>query len=461
MLDGNRALLDLIDPANAGEVDDESELIGPVIVDAGARITRSRVIGPAVIGCMASITDSTVGAYTSIGAECDITSTDIADSIVLEGSTVSGVDAVRQVGYRALRPSAFQARAGHRAIPAAGAGRQHRGGDRAMRVMVTGGAGFIGSHYVRSMLSGSYKGYVDAQITVVDKLTYAGNTGNLPIGDPRLTFVKGDICDVGLLRELLPGHDAVVHFAAESHVDRSLVSAGEFAVTNVLGTQSVLDCCQLVGIDRVVHVSTDEVYGSIDSGSWHENTPLHPNSPYAASKAASDHFALAYFRTHRVPVMVTRCSNNYGPYQFPEKVIPLFITNLLEGQKVPLFGDGRNVREWLHVDDHCRAVQLVLESGTPGDVYHIGGGVEMTNADLTRRLVELCGADGNQVEHVPDRMGHDLRYSLDDSKIRTELGYRPEVDFGAGLAETVQWYRDNPAWWEPRREDHFRFPRGW
>ncbi|WP_163506999.1 dTDP-glucose 4,6-dehydratase [Fodinicola acaciae] len=330
-----------------------------------------------------------------------------------------------------------------------------------MRVLVTGGAGFIGSHYVRSMLSGAYHGYEDAQVTVVDKLTYAGNTGNLPIGDPRLTFVKGDVCDVGLLRELLPGHDAVVHFAAESHVDRSLVSPGEFAVTNVLGTQSVVDSCQLAGIERVVHVSTDEVYGSIDDGSWVEGTPLHPNSPYAASKAASDHFALAYHRSHKLPVMVTRCSNNYGPYQFPEKVIPLFVTNLLQGRKVPLFGDGQNVREWLHVDDHCRGVQLVLDGGTPGEIYHIGGGVELTNADLTRRLVELCGAGPDSIERVADRKGHDRRYSLDDSKIRVDLGYQPLVDFDTGLAETVRWYRDNQDWWQPRREDLFRFPRGW
>ncbi|WP_067491903.1 dTDP-glucose 4,6-dehydratase [Actinomadura hibisca] len=330
-----------------------------------------------------------------------------------------------------------------------------------MRILVTGGAGFIGSHYVRSVLAGRYPAVADALVTVVDKLTYAGNTDNLPIGDPRLTFVKGDICDVPLLRELLPGHDAVVHFAAESHVDRSLVSAGEFAVTNVLGTQSLLDCCVLAGIGRVVHVSTDEVHGSIDTGSWDEAAPVDPRSPYAASKAASDHFALAYHHTHRLPVMITRCSNNYGPYQFPEKVIPLFVTNLLAGRPVPLFGDGLHRRQWLHVSDHCDAVQRVLEDGAPGEVYNIGGGAELTNRELTERLVALCGGGPDSVRHVADRKGHDRRYALDDTKIRTSLGYRPRVDFETGLAEVVRWYRDNVEWWEPRRAELRAFPRGW
>jgi dTDP-glucose 4,6-dehydratase len=337
-----------------------------------------------------------------------------------------------------------------------------------MRILVTGGAGFIGSRYVRALLAGEPSGGPSGgltgesvSVTVVDKLTYAGNTANLPIGDPRLTFVKGDVCDVALLRDLLPGHDAVVHFAAESHVDRSLVSAGDFAVSNVLGTQSVLDCCAMAGIERVVHVSTDEVHGTIGAGSWTEDAPIAPRSPYAASKAGGDLFAHAYHVTHGLPVMITRCSNNYGPYQFPEKVIPLFITNLLAGEPVPLFGDGLHSREWLHVDDHCRAVQRVLEHGEPGEVYNIGGGTELTNRELTERLVELCGADRASIRHVADRKGHDRRYSLDDTKIRTRLGYRPEVDFDAGLADVVRWYRDNEDWWRPRRAELHRFPRGW
>ncbi|MFD2765800.1 dTDP-glucose 4,6-dehydratase [Micromonospora eburnea] len=318
-----------------------------------------------------------------------------------------------------------------------------------MRILVTGGAGFIGSHYVRSLLDGAYDGgYEDAQVTVVDKLTYAGNRDNLPAQHPRLRFVEGDICDGPLLTELLQGHDAVVHFAAETHVDRSLTSASEFVRTNVSGTQSVLEACRRAGVERVVHVSTDEVYGSISEGSWTEEWPLLPNSPYAASKAASDLMARAYWRTHRLEVCITRCSNNFGPRQHPEKLIPLFATNLLEGRPVPLYGDGRNVREWLHVDDHCRAIQLVLTRGRAGEVYNVGGGNEQTNLAITERLLELTGTDWSMVHRVPDRKGHDLRYSVDETKIRDELGYAPRVGFDQGLADTVDWYRDNPAWWK-------------
>jgi dTDP-glucose 4,6-dehydratase len=318
-----------------------------------------------------------------------------------------------------------------------------------MRVLVTGGAGFIGSHYVRTMLDGGYPGYADADVTVLDLLTYAGNRDNLPGGHPRLAFVQGDLLDRTLLRTVIEGHDAVVHFAAESHVDRSIESGTAFVRTNVEGTQALLDSCLAVGVERVVHISTDEVYGSIAEGVWTEESPLLPNSPYAASKAASDLIALAYFRTQRMNVSVTRCSNNYGPYQHPEKFIPLAVTNLLEGRPIPVYGDGANIREWLHVDDHCRAVQRVLTSGRAGEVYNIGGGTPVPNLTLAHRLVELCGADPGLIQHVTDRKAHDWRYAIDQSKIEQELGHLPLVPFERGLAETVAWYQDNPHWWKP------------
>jgi dTDP-glucose 4,6-dehydratase len=320
-----------------------------------------------------------------------------------------------------------------------------------VKLLVTGGAGFIGSNYVRQALSGVYDGLADAEVVVLDALTYAGSRTNLqPVADsPRLRFVHGDICNAELVDGLVGEADQVVHFAAESHVDRSILGAADFVRTNVLGTQTLLDAAHRHGIERFVHVSTDEVYGSIESGSWPETFPLQPNSPYAASKASSDLIALAYARTHGVPVSVTRCSNNYGPYQFPEKVIPLFVTNLLDGGTVPLYGDGRNVRDWLHVDDHCRGVELVRAGGQPGEVYNIGGGTELSNKELTARLVEAVGADWSSVRQVEDRKGHDLRYSVDIAKIRDELGYEPRVPFAEGLAQTVAWYRENRAWWEP------------
>lgn len=313
-----------------------------------------------------------------------------------------------------------------------------------MQTFVTGGAGFIGSAYVRALLSDD-----GASVTVLDALSYSGNRDNLPPSHPRLRFVQGDITDTDLLRSLLPGHDAVVHFAAESHVDRSIAGAEPFVRTNMLGTQVLLDAARAAGIGRFVHVSTDEVYGSIASGSWTETWPLAPNSPYAASKAGSDLLALAAHRTHGMDVVVTRCSNNYGAYQFPEKMIPLFVTNLMDGQPVPLYGDGGNVRDWLHVSDHCRGIQLVLEKGRAGEVYNIGGGTELTNRELTGRLLEACGADWDMVVAVTDRKGHDRRYSLDITKISEELGYAPQVSLEEGLAATVAWYRDNRAWWEP------------
>ncbi|ROT29593.1 dTDP-glucose 4,6-dehydratase [Micromonospora sp. HM5-17] len=320
-----------------------------------------------------------------------------------------------------------------------------------MRILVTGGAGFIGSEYVRMLLTGTGPQLAPDAVTVLDKLTYSGNLANLdPVrDDPRLTVVVGDICDPVVVDEVVAGHDVVVHFAAESHVDRSIARAAPFVTTNVLGTQTLLDAALRHGTGRFVHVSTDEVYGSIDSGSWTESAPLAPNSPYAATKASSDLLALAYHRTYGLDVVLTRCSNNYGPYQFPEKIIPLFVTNLLDGGTVPLYGDGGNVRDWLHVHDHCVGVALVQDKGRPGEVYHIGGGTELTNRELTARLLAACGAGWDRVRPVPDRKGHDRRYSLDITKITEELGYAPRIDLDRGLAETIAWYRDNRAWWEP------------
>ncbi|WP_228993446.1 dTDP-glucose 4,6-dehydratase [Streptomyces sp. DH8] len=316
-------------------------------------------------------------------------------------------------------------------------------------ILVTGGAGFIGSHYVRTLLSGGYAGYEDARVTVLDKLSYAGNPANLPLEDPRLTFVRGDIGNQELLLHLLPGHDAIVHFAAESHVDRSVDGAAAFVRANVLGTQNLLDAAVRTGTGPVVHVSTDEVYGSIDSGSWTESAPLLANSPYSASKAGSDLLARAYHRTHGLDVRVTRCSNNYGTHQHVEKLIPNFVTRLLRGLQVPLYGDGGNIREWLHVDDHCRALHMVLTRGRPGAVYNIGGATPLTNRQMTERLLELCAADWSAVRFVADRKGHDLRYAVDDTRIRTELGYAPRIPLDEGLAQVVGWYRDHPDWWKP------------
>jgi dTDP-glucose 4,6-dehydratase len=321
-----------------------------------------------------------------------------------------------------------------------------------MRYFVTGAAGFIGSHFVRELLAGSY-GVEPTGVTIYDKLTYAGNLENLASvsGDPRFQFIRGDICDGDLLDDVLPGHDVVVNFAAETHVDRSLHGPQDFVVTNVVGTQTILDACVRHGIPRTVHIGTDEVYGSIDEGSWTEDEPLKPNSPYSAAKAAAEMLVRAYNVTYGLNVSSTRCSNNYGPYQFPEKVIPLFVTNLIDGKKVPLYGDGLNVRDWLHVDDHCRGIALVIEKGQPGQSYNIGGGLELNNRELTERVLAAMGADWSMVQPVEDRKGHDRRYSVDDSRLRA-MGYAPQHSFDQGLAETVEWYRTNEEWWRPLKE---------
>ena len=316
-----------------------------------------------------------------------------------------------------------------------------------MKYFVTGAAGFIGSNYVRWLLANS-----DHTVTVFDKLTYAGNLENIRdlLDDPagRCRFVQGDICDRDAVEAALPGHDIVVHFAAESHVDRSIEDPYAFVHTNVFGTNVLCDVARRTGIDRFVHISTDETYGSIEDGSFIETDRLGPRSPYSAAKAGSDLIALSYVTTYGLPVVVTRCSNNYGPYQFPEKLIPLFTTNLLDGHKVPLYGDGGNIRDWIHVEDHNRAVQVVLEHGTIGEIYNIGAHNEITNREITYRLLELCGRDESFIEPVADRLGHDRRYSVDIAKI-TELGWSLTRDFETGLAETVDWYRTNRAWWEP------------
>jgi dTDP-glucose 4,6-dehydratase len=316
-----------------------------------------------------------------------------------------------------------------------------------MKILVTGGAGFIGSNYVRWVLE-----HTDDEVTVYDALTYAGNKSTLDgvrqqHGD-RYRFVHANICDLGNFAAAVEGHDAVLHFAAESHVDRSIAGPEDFVVTNCVGTNAVMYACRQAGIPRIVHVSTDEVYGSVEEGDSVESDRLEPRSPYSASKAGSDLIALSYHTTYGLPVMVTRSSNNFGPWQYPEKVIPLFATNLLDGKKVPLYGDGLNKRDWLFVTDNCRAIDIVLRSGRIGEIYNIGAGNELTNRDLTERLLSLAGAGEEMIEYVEDRLGHDRRYSINCDKVRA-LGWSPSRKLDDALEETFDWYRDNRWWWEP------------
>ena len=319
-----------------------------------------------------------------------------------------------------------------------------------MDLLVTGAAGFIGSNFVRMIAKGGLQGI--SSVKVLDKLTYAGVKSNLDSAADlsRYEFMQGDICDLSVVSELLKEVDAVVNFAAESNVDRSISGATDFVQTNIVGVQVLLDAIKASGRKiRFLQVSTDEVYGSIELGSWTEDWPLQPNSPYSASKAGGELLARSYNRTHGIDVVLTRCSNNYGSHHFPEKLIPLFITNLIEGKKVPVYGTGENVRDWLHVDDHCRGIYSVLMNGRSGEVYNIGGGYELTNNEITRFILEAMGADESSIEYVEDRKRHDLRYSLNWKKINHELGYEPHVKFEEGLRETIQWYRNNEAWWKP------------
>lgn len=317
-----------------------------------------------------------------------------------------------------------------------------------MKLLVTGGAGFIGSNFVRMITSGELEGVTS--LVVLDKLTYSGNLQNLDgIQKSEFEFIEGDICNQPLVEGIMKKVDSVVNFAAESHVDRSIQSSKEFFRTNVLGTQTLIDAAGQNSVATFLQVSTDEVYGSITHGSWDEQFPLKPNSPYAASKASGDLLVRSYVNTYGMDIRITRCSNNYGPYQFPEKIIPLFITNLMRGKKVPLYGDGSNVRDWLHVSDHCRGIHLVLKNGKPGDVFNIGGGRELSNLELTRAILDSMEQGEEQIERVADRLGHDFRYSLDITKIQKDLGYRPLVAFEDGIEQTIEWYKTNQSWWLP------------
>jgi dTDP-glucose 4,6-dehydratase len=317
-----------------------------------------------------------------------------------------------------------------------------------MNLLVTGGAGFIGSNFIHYI----FDTYPDCHLINLDALTYAGNPANLRDieKDNRYTFIHGDICDADLLNRILSNNtiDAIIHFAAESHVDRSISDAAAFVRTNALGTFTLLDAALRHNTGRFIHISTDEVYGSIVEGSFTETDNLNPSSPYSASKASSDLLALSYHITHGLPVIVTRCTNNYGPYQFPEKLIPLFATNLMEGKKVPVYGTGKNVRDWIYVLDHCSAIDFILRNGTSGEVYNIGGGAEKTNLEITYKILELLGKDENMIEYVTDRPGHDLRYSLDCSKLKS-LGWHPEYKFEEALESTIRWYEQNEWWWKP------------
>jgi len=326
-----------------------------------------------------------------------------------------------------------------------------------MKLFVTGGAGFIGSNFILYMLDK----YPQYQIVNYDKLTYAGNLENLKSveNNPNYKFVRGDILNYELLDLLLKDVDVIVHFAAESHVDKSILGAEEFVRTNVLGTYTLLEAAKNNKVKRFHHISTDEVFGSLPLDSkeqFHEETPYDPSSPYSSSKAASDHLVRAYFETHRLPITITNCSNNYGSYQFPEKIIPLFVTNLMEEKKVPLYGDGLNVRDWIHVKDHCTAIDLVLHKGIIGEMYCVGGGNEVSNIDLTKKIIEYMGQGEDMIEYVKDRPGHDRRYAVRHYKITAELGWRPEYSFDEGLKQTIDWYRENEEWWRRVRSGEYQ-----
>ena len=318
-----------------------------------------------------------------------------------------------------------------------------------MRLLVTGGCGFIGSNFIHLVL----EKYKDVRVVNLDKLTYCGNHENLAdvSGDGRYTFIQGDICDAGLVGDLAGEADAVINFAAETHVDRSIKYPDDFLKTNVIGVKTLLEAARKAGVSKFVQIGTDEVYGSVEEGLSTEGDPLKPNSPYSATKAAGDLLALSYFTTYGLPVVVLRSSNNFGPFQYPEKMMPLFITNLIDGKKVPLYGDGQNVRDWLFVKDNCEAIDVALRSGKAGEIYNIGGGTHLTNIDLTNRILAGTGNGEDHIEHVKDRPGHDRRYALDSSKIKA-LGWTGGGDFDENLKNTVAWYRDNESWWRPLKK---------
>jgi len=323
-----------------------------------------------------------------------------------------------------------------------------------MKILITGGAGFIGSNYVNDLILGQT--HWD-EITILDSLTYAGSLNNLntALGDQRINFIQGDIRDLKLVEELMRGVTTVVHFAAESHVDRSISNPSEFVSTNVMGTHTLLNSALHQGVKKFLHVSTDEVYGSIENGSWTEHSPLSPNSPYSASKGSSDLLALSYWKTYGLPVFVSRCSNNFGPFQFPEKLIPLAVTNLIDGRAIPIYGDGKNSRDWLHVSDHCRALNSILEYGSPGEIYNIGGGTEMNNLEMAKLLIKFFNKDDSYINFVQDRKGHDFRYSVNFEKLSSVSGYAPTKNFEKTIEETIEWYKSNESWWRPLKNVKF------
>jgi len=315
-----------------------------------------------------------------------------------------------------------------------------------MKLLVTGGAGFIGSNFIRKSINNpNFK-----TVTVLDSLTYAGNLNNLNevISSEKFIFIKGDICNSEIVSDVTKGIDVIINFAAESHVDRSIINPGQFLKTNILGTQNLLEAAVINKVGKFIQISTDEVYGSINEGSWTEDWPLSPNSPYSASKASADLLVLSYYKTFGLNVSITRCSNNYGPYQFPEKIIPLFVTNLLKKKKLPIYGNGKNIRDWIHVDDHCAGIEKTIQLGQPGEIYNFGGGNEITNIELANKILDYFNLSSDQIEYVQDRKGHDLRYSVSFNKALNKLGWKPTKDFKDGLLETIEWYKSNTKWWE-------------